>query len=349
MTFLYNKNTLNSLIGLENTFTLDSRALQLVEGILEQSEIDGIYYNVKIHKDDPKIGTFNIPVQNYAIDGKPFKIHGKLDSYTFQGNVGGLVSQFLDSLRPFKDGEHFSNQDTYIYLKSSSNTIETNPDAIKIKEASDYVLNKIGKSYIDIYQSNPIEEANRLVANQINETVPGHIAFIVGGKLKISNKNDVLKDNVRIFDSQNNPITDITSLVNNNGEYKFMLETDGVTYIAEYDGKELILTPPQEVKQPGSITITEENFQDIIKDAKTSLENYLDVYLPTADLLEKTNYGEFVEQLRTDEYIKEELEELLDEATSEQKEILNKLLEFKKALDNQEETNECPLSIKIIF
>ena len=128
-----------------------------------------------------------------------------------------------------------------------------------------------------------------------------------------------------------------------------MLETDGVTYIAEYDGKELILTPPQEVKQPGSITITEENFQDIIKDAKTSLENYLDVYLPTADLLEKTNYAEFVEQLRTDEYIKEELEELLDEATLEQKEILNKLLEFKKALDNQEETNECPLSIKIIF
>nr|DAR22890.1 MAG TPA: hypothetical protein [Caudoviricetes sp.] len=27
MTFLYNKNTLNSLIGRENTFTLDNRAL----------------------------------------------------------------------------------------------------------------------------------------------------------------------------------------------------------------------------------------------------------------------------------------------------------------------------------
>lgn len=349
MTFLYNKNTLNSLIGRENTFTLDNRALQLVEGILNQSEIDGIYYNVKIHKDDPKIGTFNSPVQNYAIDGKPFKIHGKLDSYTFQGNVGGLVSQFLDSLRPSKDGKHFSNQDTYIYLKGSSNTIETNPDAIKIKEASDYVLNKIGKSYIDIYQSNPIEEANRLVANQINETVPGHIAFIVGGKLKISNENDVLKDNVRIFDSQNNPITDITSLVNNNGEYKFMLETEGVTYIAEYDGKELTLTPTQNSQKSGSNTITEENFQGIIEDANTSLGNSLDVYLSTADLLRKTNYAEFVEQLRTDDYIEDELQELLDEATPEQKEILDKLLEFKRQLDNQEGTNECPLSIKIIF
>ena len=349
MTFLYNKNTLNSLIGRENTFTLDNRALQLVEGILNQSGIDGIYYNVKIHKDDPKIGTFNIPVQNYAIDGKPFKIHGKLDSYTFQGNVGGLVSQFLDSLRPSKDGKHFSNQDTYKYLKGYSSTTETNPDIIKIKEASDYVLNKIGKSYIDIYQSNPIEEANRLVANQINETVPGHIAFIVEGKLKISNENEVLKDNVRIFDSQNNPVTDITSLVNNNGEYKFMLETEGVTYIAEYDGKELTLTPTQNSQKSGSNTITEENFQGIIEDANTSLGNSLDVYFSTADLLRKTNYAEFVEQLRTDDYIEDELQELLEEATPEQKEILDKLLEFKRQLDNQEGTNECPLSIKIIF
>lgn len=349
MTFLYNKNTLNSLIGLENTFTLDNRALQLVEGILNQSEIDGIYYNVKIHKDDPKIGTFNIPVQNYAIDGKPFKIHGKLDSYTFQGNVGGLVSQFLNSLRPSKDGKHYSNQDTYKYLKGSSNTVETNPEAIKIKEASDYVLNKVGKAYMDIYQNNPIEEANKLVAEQINESIPGHVAFIVGGELKISNENEVLKDNVRVFDSQNNPITDITSLVNNNGEYKFMLETDGVSYIAEYDGKELTLTPTQSSQKSGNIEITEENFQDIIETAKASLGDSLGVYFSTADLLGKTNYTEFVEQLKTDEYIEEELQELSDEATSEQKEILNKLLEFKKALDSQEETNECPLSIKIIF
>lgn len=349
MTFLYNKNTLNSLIGLENTFTLDNRALQLVEGILNQSGIDGIYYNVKIHKDDPKIGTFNIPVQNYAIDGKPFKIHGKLDSYTFQGNVGGLVSQFLNSLRPSKDGKHYSNQDTYKYLKGSSNTVETNPEAIKIKEASDYVLNKVGKAYMDIYQNNPIEEANKLVAEQINESIPGHVAFIVGGELKISNENEVLKDNVRIFDSQNNPITDITSLVNNNGEYKFMLETDGDSYIAEYDGKELTLTPTQSSQKSGNIEITEENFQDIIETTKASLGDSLGVYFSTADLLGKTNYTEFVEQLKTDEYIEEELQELSDEATSEQKEILNKLLEFKKALDSQEETNECPLSIKIIF
>lgn len=349
MTFLYNKNTLNSLIGLENTFSLDNRALQLVEGILNQSRIDGIYYNVKIHKDDLKIGTFNSPVQNYAIDGKPFKIHGKLDSYTFQGDVGGLVSQFLDSLRPSKDGKHYSNQDTYKYLKGFSNIVETNPSVIKIKELSNYVLNKVGRDYVDIYRNNSIEEANKLVAKQINETVPGHTAFIIGGELKISNENGILKDNVRIFDSHNNPITDITPFANNNGEYKFMLETDGTTYIAEYDGKELTLTPTQKSQQSGNIAITEENFQSTMEFAKKSLEDSLDVYFSTAELLGKTNYTEFVDQLRTDEYIEEELQELLDESTPEQKEILNKLLEFKKALNSQEEINECPLSIKIIF
>ena len=128
-----------------------------------------------------------------------------------------------------------------------------------------------------------------------------------------------------------------------------MLETDGVTYIAEYDGKELTLTPTQSSQKSGNITVTEEDFQDVINTAKTSLGESIDIYISIADLLEKTNYAEFVEQLRTDDYIEDELQELLDEATPEQKEILDKLLEFKRQLDNQEGTNECPLSIKIIF
>lgn len=350
MSFIYRKNTLNSLVGEKNSFTFDQKALDLVKGILNQNGIDGIYYNVKIHKDDTMIGSLHCPVQDYQIDGKPFKIHGKLDSYVFSGNVNGLVKQFLDDLRPSSNGEYAATKDTTPYLEGRSyNGRNVSSEEAKIKQLSDYILNKTGIDYKDIYANYPIKEATDLVIRKINEELPGHVAFIVGGELKISNKNEVIKDNVRIFDINNNPITDISSLANNNGEYNFILETDGVTYIAEYDGKELTLTPTQSSKQSGSNTITEENFQDIIKDAKTSLENSLDVYFSTADLLEKTNYAEFVEQLRTDEYIKEELVELLDEATSEQEEILNKLLEFKKALDNQKETNECPLSIKIIF
>jgi hypothetical protein len=41
--------------------------------------------------------------------------------------------------------------------------------------------------------------------------------------------------------------------------------------------------------------------------AKESLEGSLDVYFSTADLLGKTNYTEFVDQLKVDEYIEEEL------------------------------------------
>lgn len=37
--------------------------------------------------------------QNYTIGEKPFKIHGKLDSYTFRGQMGWLVSSALSKLR----------------------------------------------------------------------------------------------------------------------------------------------------------------------------------------------------------------------------------------------------------
>lgn len=349
MTFLYNKNTLNSLIGRENTFTLDNNALQLVKGILNQSGFDGVYYNVKIHQDDPMIGTFHTPIQNYTLDGKPFKIHGKLDSYMFRGNVGGLVSQFLNSLRPSRNGKHASNQDTYKYLKGTSSTFKPNSDDTKIKNITNYIRNKIGQDYTDTFRNNPIQEANKLIVKQINETIPGHVAFIVGNELKISNQNETLKNSVRIFDSQNNPISDITPLVNNNGEYKFTLETEGSTYITEYNGKELILTPTQQEQKTGTITITKENFQDVINSAKELLNDSLDVYFSTSDLLSKTDYNEFIEYLKSDDYIEEELQELSDDADPEKKEIIDKLLEFKKALDSQEENNECPLSIKILF
>ena len=350
MSFIYRKNTLNSLVGGENSFTFDQKALDLVKGILNQNGIDGIYYNVKIHKDDTMIGSLHCPVQDYQIDGKPFKIHGKLDSYVFSGNVNGLVKQFLDDLRPSSNGEYAATKDTTPYLEGRSYTGKNvSSEETKIKQLSDYILNKTGVDYKDIYANYPIKEATDLVIKKINEELPGHVAFTVGGELKISNKNEVIKDSVRIFDINNNPITDISSLVNNNGEYNFILETGGINYVAEYNGKELILTPPQGSQKSGDVSITEENFQNTIKVVKDSLGDSLDVYLSITDLLGKTNYAEFKEYLKTDEYIEGELQDLSKEATSEQKEILNKLLEFKKALDSQEETNECPLSIKIIF
>lgn len=358
MSVIYNKNTLQSLLGLQNTFTLDQDALQLVEGILNQSGIDGIYYNVKIHNDDLMIGPFNNPFNNqmtYQIDGKPFKIHGKIDSPTFKGNVDFLVQQFLKSLRPSKDGLHKSNQDASIYMNGYVG--KEDPKQTKINNTVNYIKNKTGLDASDIYKGKNIKEANILAARHINTVTPQHIAFVINDEIKVSNKNDVLGESVIIKDSQDNPIVDISPLVDNNGIYKFQIESNGVNYYAEYDGKELKLVPKEEQLQgSGNIEITQDNFQNITSSLSNSLSNFVknfsNTYFSTLDLLNISDYSELVQYLKDDYAIEDELKELIEYEGMPQEQIddLTKLLEFEKALNSQEEnTVKCPLNINIIF
>lgn len=53
--------------------------------------------------------------QNYTIGDKPFKIHGKLDSYTFRGQMGWLVSSALSKLRQGGNGHSYST-DNQTYM-----------------------------------------------------------------------------------------------------------------------------------------------------------------------------------------------------------------------------------------
>ena len=125
MSFAYNRNTLNSLIGEQNTSNPDDVSIQLMEAILSQEGIDGIYYNVKVPKDNPTmIGSFTVPLQgnNYTISGKPFRIHGKIDSYTFRGNMDWLVSYALSKMNPTKNG-HLQSGDSYKYRDRDSKSL----------------------------------------------------------------------------------------------------------------------------------------------------------------------------------------------------------------------------------
>ena len=94
-----------------------------MEAILSQENIDGIYYNIKVPKINPTtIGSFIVPLQgpNYTIDGKPFRIHGKIDSYTFRANMAWLVSYALSKMNPTKNG-HIQSVDSYQYRERNSN------------------------------------------------------------------------------------------------------------------------------------------------------------------------------------------------------------------------------------
>jgi hypothetical protein len=113
-----------------------------------------------------------------------------------------------------------------------------------------YDLNeKLGKDYSDIYTNNSIEDANKIVIRDINTKIPGHVAFSIDGIVKISKTNDIFGDIISIYDYKDNLITDISSLVNNNGEYAFVLKSNDVVYDVTFNKntEDLELTPrPQE-------------------------------------------------------------------------------------------------------
>nr|DAD58599.1 MAG TPA: hypothetical protein [Bacteriophage sp.] len=107
------------------------------------------------------------------------------------------------------------------------------------------IKEKLGKDYKDVYANNSIEDANKIVIHDINSRIPGHIAFSIDNVVKISKTNDIFGDVISIYDYKDNLITDISSLVNNNGEYAFVLKSNDVVYDAIFDKftENLELTP----------------------------------------------------------------------------------------------------------
>lgn len=363
MTFLYNKNTLNSLIGGQNQFTLDSQSLELVKAVLQQQGIDGIYYNVKIPKDGgEQIGPFNVPIQgnNYTLDGKPFTIHGKLDSYVFKGNMNWLVDSFLNSLRPSKDGRYQFTIDGYSYLKGESDigTQQITPQQREINNLITYIKQKIGSDFSDTYQNYSTQEANKQIVGTINSTDNSRIAFTIGNRLIISNQNQALVGNVWLTDNSNNPVTDIQQFANNNGIYNFKVFVRNSSYVAEFNNntEELTLTPEiQEQQITSTLSVTAESFNNYMENARIALEDML-IWDPDYDqIFKSTTYEEFIEAINNSDIIGDErisdLNNALDNQgiTPEQKSIIEELINFEKARDNAEKQDSCPISIKIKF
>lgn len=403
---VYNRNTFNAFIGNDNTTTLDTDALQLVEGILSQSGINGIYYNVKIHHDDYNVKGLHV-IENYNIDEKPFKIHGKLDSYAFSGNIDWLVKQFVEDLRPSKDNRHKTTADSYLYLKGKSKqyssftadpndstqeetlnvpsdlgptpttvpTPEPRPviqhetnykDNLKNPKVSGmiYDLNeKLGKDYSDIYTNNSIEDANKIVIRDINTKIPGHVAFSIDGIVKISKTNDIFGDIISIYDYKDNLITDISSLVNNNGEYAFVLKSNDVVYDVTFNKntEDLELTPrPQEQSGQGVSLITESNYKEKLDELNNDDEfkQYLNEdnnYVSTNDLITLegiASYDDVINYLKEDMFIEDELKEILT-GKYKNNETIQQLLNLIEELNNQDNTDDnkivCSMSINAPF
>lgn len=370
MSFAYNRNTLNSLIGEQNTSSPDDVSIQLMEAILSQEGIDGIYYNVKVPKDNPTmIGSFTVPLQrnNYSISGKPFRIHGKIDSYTFRGNMDWLVSYALSKMNPTKNG-HLQSGDSYKYRDRDSNLVQTiSPQQRAINNTLKYLQQKTGRDFSEFYQDGNIQEGNARVVDTLLSDDNGLIAFTIGNSIKVSNRSNYLKGVVVIQDSSGNSSTSLDAIgaTDNNGNYQFTLTTlngaEMQVYNATYDSKNdtLIITPEVKTKDSNiTLSVTPENITDYLNEGREVLESIFDFDPTLSDAFQKTTYEEFIQALNDLEYIGDmridDLQSLLEDATPEQKQIINDLIELERSHDpDKQDVNDegqvCPPNFKILF
>lgn len=364
------------------SFNINQANVDIIERILNQAGITGVYHKVKVAKDSTSNGYFMVPEQgqNYTIGEKPFKIHGKLDSYTFRGQMGWLVSSALSKLRQGNNGHSFSvdgqsymrwdpvarvgrpgNSDITAPVRSRQET-ETERH---IRNTIEYVKRKLGTDVSSVFEGKTIQEAQKQIVEQINANNNQVVAFTIGNQLLISNKSAYFEGPVYIYDANGQPVTDISAMVDNNGKYNFTISTtlEGkqVQFDVTYDGvnKEMEMIQPMEAQPTATISVTPENFVEYMDAGRRILEPLFDNDFFLADVFATTTYEEFLDALQNMIYVGEELriaplEALLPTADPLQTQIINDIIAIERSnnpdkQDVTEENASCPPTIKIKF
>lgn len=385
MNFIYTRNTLAAMLtdNGEISSELNRDNLNLFKGILNQAGINGIYYNIRLPHDASRVGPFVIVGTEHSLQGKPFRIHNKLDSYTFSGNMSELVKNYVDNLRsskPNKKGDvHYAGADTYKYMKGQSkidNTIKTKDEIDRQNLQNLFkqkglnltqILSESGLS--EMFENQPIDQSIDRIINLINQQIPNRIAFKINGELVISDKVNELGTQTFILDSQNNPITDITPILNTFGEAQFKIRVNGIDYTTSYKDRKIKMTPPVKANENVplvQLSITEDNFQEYLTSGREALQNWVEdtedalYYDPDLDDLFHAQSLEEIQQIIDNMpysvMSEEDLQHLINYTESEEfkaldpfkQQIVQEIIKLEQALQNQnyDETQEaCPIDI----
>lgn len=363
----YNRNTLSKQIGAEEYNAVDEQSMRLTEAVLSADNINGVYYNPKIPKNNAdRIEQFYIPIQgdNYTINDLPFRIHGKIDSYVFKGDMDWLVSYSLDKLSEGNNG-HLWSKDSGMYKnRNSSLDFQVSKKQRKADNIVKYLQSKTNQDFSPIYEYNSIDEANKLVVQELNTNLQFQVAFSVNGLMKVSGQSSLLLHQATILSpDKSQDITDISSLLDNNGVAQFVIqcydyENDTqLEYNAEYNlnTDELSLTPVTTQQTANlNLTISEENFQQYIEAGKVILSDEIEYDPDLRDLLSAPTLQDFYEVINNMESDgSEDRIEIYQDRQNEtqddiQKKILQDLIDIFKYKDTVDENESvCPPTYKI--
>ena len=235
-----------------------------------------------------------------------------------------------------------------------------------IKYVSQKLGDEIGQVLANLYEQGnkseqAIMEANHKLVSIINNEDNNVVAFCVGNELKISNNNQNLAGKVYIIDTARNSLTNITHLVNNNGQYVFEIvvtESDSVQeYYAEFSNDELKLTPKvAEKTEPVILTVTAENFEQYINVARSLVPLLPNSEKPILGKIfnESQSFESFIAKMYGDKNESttfmfatkrsSKLQKILDDPTKnltpEQEALIKELIALNDSLDTSKQKDE---------
>lgn len=95
----YNKTSLIETINKDRVYNLDQGAIQTIQNALGDFDI---YYTVKLQPGNAAhIGPFILAQQgaNWTLDGKPYTMNGKIDSYMFAGDMNSIIEEWVNRIQ----------------------------------------------------------------------------------------------------------------------------------------------------------------------------------------------------------------------------------------------------------
>lgn len=356
----------------QSTYNLNPSDLKIITDVLNAAGITGVYFHVtSANSVQPRGMSFLYPSQgqNYTDPNghnKPFRINGKVDSYTFRGTMGSFIASCLakintsgrstDGLRYFYKGQI---QNSSLNTKPSTNTEESKQETIK-KNILQYIKEKTGLDATSLYE-NGLEEGNKKIIEYINGSSDrNQIAFQAGGILYISDVDSDLKGPIFIYppeemgiDNNVDPVFDLSNLYNSQGTVWFdisLINKDGqrVRTKASFDIKTGLLeieekTENTEITAPTNPVIDEDTLNNFKALGTQLFKPILDKgFDPDLEmLLESNSVEDFANNLAQFEYMEREQcikETILDERTVSPEE--QQMIDFIVSIDNYIKSKE---------
>lgn len=326
----YNKGMKIDVMQLNpQELSIDQHAVDIISKALEKAN-HIIRHKVKIRGESQQIGMFKVADQTkgFMIDGKPCKIHGKVDQMSYTGNLDELVDYWISTIKVQRDKKDpsqpriTSNGKVMLWTdqRGAQNYIpftlknEQKPAVKKpvITEAGKRLQKDLDKVKDIIQLDNvpdlfSLTEQNRqtylnTIVDKINQTVPDRIAFVVNGELLVSKPTDFFKGG-KTIQGQIIPKQKFEITVVENGQK--------VNYTADYDNGKLTIVNNV---QPAAQSTIDFNTLYSLKDVYNSQLNDLMDSMGCGqfnDLFNTASLEDFINAARQLDYIDKETFDLL--------------------------------------